>query len=64
MGNCNFKTEAQEKTSGNLLFPLFIYFSQKSSNPLLGLSSNNFARHYVIGRGGFGKVQTVFIQKF
>jgi len=39
MGNCNFKTEAPEKTSS--------------------LSSNNFARHFVIGRGGFGKVWKV-----
>jgi len=39
MGNCNFKTEATDKTSA--------------------LSSNNFARHFVIGRGGFGKVWKV-----
>jgi len=39
MGNCNFKTEAPEKTST--------------------LSVNNFVFHYVIGRGGFGKVWKV-----
>jgi len=39
MGNCNFKTEAPEKTSS--------------------LSVNNFVFHYVIGRGGFGKVWKV-----
>lgn len=39
MGNCNFKTEAPEKTSAP--------------------SINNFVFHYVVGRGGFGKVWKV-----
>mmetsp|Transcript_11153 Transcript_11153/g.9529 ORF Transcript_11153/g.9529 Transcript_11153/m.9529 type:complete len:355 (+) Transcript_11153:57-1121(+) len=39
MGNCNFKAEAPEKTSG--------------------MSISNFVFHYVVGRGGFGKVWRV-----
>jgi len=43
MGNCNFKTEATEKSSA--------------------LSINNFVFHYVIGKGGFGKVWKVEYKK-
>ena len=50
MGNCNFKTESEtDSVAGN-------------SNPFnspLATNKNHFMFHYVIGRGGFGKVWKV-----
>ena len=50
MGNCNFKTESEtDSVAGN-------------SNPSLfslATNKNHFMFHYVIGRGGFGKVWKV-----
>ena len=59
MGNCNFKTEAPEKTSGtfNITFYPMLYLKIT-----IVLSVINFNRHYVVGKGGFGRVYTVFIQ--
>jgi serine/threonine protein kinase len=50
MGNCNFKTESEtDSVAGNSnSFPL-----------LIATNKNHFMFHYVIGRGGFGKVWKV-----
>lgn len=59
MGNCNFKTEATEKSSGNdkpLSQLLRFYLTSSPSPSTIALSINNFTFHYVIGKGGFGKV--------
>ena len=45
MGNCNFRSESD--TSSSFLLS-FIFF--------LVISKTNFTFHYVIGKGGFGKV--------
>jgi len=51
MGNCNFKSDNDGTTS--------IIFIIVLRSLLIGLSKNNFVFHYVIGRGGFGKVWKV-----
>lgn len=52
MGNCNFKTEYEtDNVSGKSQLILIL--------TLLAVSKNNFQFHYVIGRGGFGKVWKV-----
>ena len=52
MGNCNFKTEYEtDNVSGKSQLFLILTF--------LAVSKNNFQFHYVIGRGGFGKVWKV-----
>jgi len=50
MGNCNFKTESEtDSVAGN-----------SNSFPFsLATNKNHFMFHYVIGRGGFGKVWKV-----
>ena len=48
MGNCNFKTEYEQDNVACTDFHLNIF--------LLEVSKNHFLFHYVIGRGGFGKV--------
>lgn len=53
MGTCNFKPEPQpELETSTTLLPIAIYFT------LLAISKSNFTFHYVIGRGGFGKVNS------
>jgi hypothetical protein len=40
MGNCNFKTEKNET----------------ENKPIATMNKNMFILHYIIGKGGFGKV--------
>ena len=49
MGNCNFKTEYEQDNIACTL-PCNLY-----SFPV-EITKNHFLFHYVIGRGGFGKV--------
>ncbi len=46
MGNCDFKKEAAPATIPSI----HIFLT-------LGTSKANFQSHYVIGRGGYGKVR-------
>lgn len=61
MGNCSFRSEALDQIE-NSNYP--------SSYKILiaTMSKSNFVFHYVIGRGGFGKVfnliQTIFLFRF
>jgi serine/threonine protein kinase len=52
MGNCNFKTEYEADNVAGKLSYQFIKMS-------LAMTKNHFLFHYVIGRGGFGKVWKV-----
>ena len=53
MGNCNFKTESEnDNVTGK-------QNSYGSNNYCVAISKNHFQFHYVIGRGGFGKVWKV-----
>ena len=47
MGNCNFKTEKETDNVAGNCTPLMKY---------IAVNKNHFQFHYVIGRGGFGKV--------
>ena len=50
MGNCNFKPEQEtDNVTGNSL----------SLTPCIAINKSHFMFHYVIGRGGFGKVWKV-----
>lgn len=54
MGNCNFKTEQETDNVTckiSLIFMTIVVF--------IAMSKNHFQFHYVIGRGGFGKVWKV-----
>jgi serine/threonine protein kinase len=52
MGNCNFKTEyEQDNVAGN--FDVLMLIRN------IAMTKNHFQFHYVIGRGGFGKVWKV-----
>lgn len=55
MGNCNFKTDGMEENTSKknlILKKLNFNCLQKKK----AISKTNFTFHYVIGRGGFGKV--------
>jgi serine/threonine protein kinase len=57
MGNCNFKTEYEnDNVTGKSL--LFVMQSTIAHN-FVAVNKNHFLFHYVIGRGGFGKVWKV-----
>jgi serine/threonine protein kinase len=52
MGNCNFKTEYEnDNVAGNFDVLMLIL--------KIAMTKNHFQFHYVIGRGGFGKVWKV-----
>ncbi len=51
MGNCNFKAD-KDKDSVSCKPPT-------GTHPSAAVSKNHFQFHYVIGRGGFGKVWRV-----
>ena len=52
MGNCNFKTEYEnDNVACKIITIAYILF--------LEVTKNHFKFHYVIGRGGFGKVWKV-----
>ena len=52
MGNCNFKTEYEnDNVTGNSLTSTY--------SAIIAVTKNHFQFHYVIGRGGFGKVWKV-----
>lgn len=50
MGNCNFKTEYETENVAGKLF---------TNHTCTAMTKNHFLFHYVIGRGGFGKVWKV-----
>lgn len=52
MGNCNFKTEYENDNVTGTLYNFTNYEH-------LAVTKNHFQFHYVIGRGGFGKVWKV-----
>ena len=60
MGNCSFKQDGGLEFSEQGASKLYWSFSallQLFSVYVATLSKNNFNFHYVIGRGGFGKVR-------
>ena len=62
MGNCNFKTEYEnDNVACKSTSPLFFDSSPSSSSAYLfvEVTKNHFLFHYMIGRGGFGKVWKV-----
>ena len=51
MGNCNFKVENLDQSSGNYSLVLII----------IAINKNHFKFHCVVGKGGFGKVFLIII---
>ncbi len=56
MGNCNFKTENHEDNSSKSSIYISPFFLNPFFSLFSALSKNNFQFHFVVGRGGFGKV--------
>ena len=57
MGNCNFKTEHETDNIAGIKFiahAIVLY-----TLCFIAINKNHFLFHYVIGRGGFGKVWKV-----